>query len=210
MWSNIFSLFCPWQFYSYYVIFTRYNNFRRKQPCGTRFLFWCYHFFDDPFSFGTLSMCLFGWVVHLALLLARPYHVWQDLPWRIKVWFTSSRISHPSTIILSTARFLRIFSVSLTSSCIIWRRQNEKTQFQIQRKHCNWSHIYQCQLLQHKDSLITKKWFWDQRIHHCSFYCSFSINLIKPKHLVITYRNWVKIDNKDWKNEHIWLFGKQY
>lgn len=50
----------------------------------------------------------------------------------------------------------------------------------------------------------------DQRTHHWSFYCSFSINLIKLKHLVITYGNWLKIDNKDWKNEHIWLFGKQY
>lgn len=40
------------------------------------------------------------------------------LPWRIKVWLVSSKISQPSTIVLSMARFFRMFSVSLTSSCI--------------------------------------------------------------------------------------------
>lgn len=40
------------------------------------------------------------------------------LPWRIKVWLVSSNMSQPSTMVLSMARFLRMFSVSLTSSCI--------------------------------------------------------------------------------------------
>lgn len=43
----------------------------------------------------------------------------EDLPWRMKVWLVSSKISQPSTIILSMARFFLMFSVSLTSSCII-------------------------------------------------------------------------------------------
>lgn len=42
----------------------------------------------------------------------------QVLPWRMKVWLVSSKMSQPSTIILSMARFFRMFSVSLTSSCI--------------------------------------------------------------------------------------------
>lgn len=164
MWSNIFPLFCPWQFYSYDGIFTRYINFRRKKTCGNHFLFWCHHFFDDHFFFWHPKYVLI-WLSSSSGSITgacktHVSHVWQDLPWRIKVWFTSSRISHPSTIILSTARFLRIFSVSLTSSCIIWKKQNEKIQFQMQRKYCNWSHIYQCQLLQYKDSLFIKKWFW--------------------------------------------------
>lgn len=40
------------------------------------------------------------------------------LPCRTKTWLTSSRISQPSTIIRSTAKFFRRFSVSETSSCI--------------------------------------------------------------------------------------------
>lgn len=40
------------------------------------------------------------------------------LPCRTNTWFTSSKISQPSTIIRSTARFFRKFSVSDTSSCI--------------------------------------------------------------------------------------------
>ena len=42
----------------------------------------------------------------------------KDLPWRMKVWLVSSKISQPSTIILSMARFFLMFSVSLTSSCM--------------------------------------------------------------------------------------------
>lgn len=45
------------------------------------------------------------------------------LPWRTKVWLVSRRISQPSVIIRSMARFLRMFSVSLTSSCMILGRQ---------------------------------------------------------------------------------------
>uniref|UniRef100_A0A1I8IAY9 Sema domain-containing protein n=1 Tax=Macrostomum lignano TaxID=282301 RepID=A0A1I8IAY9_9PLAT len=41
-------------------------------------------------------------------------------PWRTKIWFTSSRISQPSTMSRSMAKFLRMFSVSDTSSCITW------------------------------------------------------------------------------------------
>lgn len=43
----------------------------------------------------------------------------QVLPWRMKVWLVSSKMSQPSTIILSMARFFLMFSVSLTSSCMI-------------------------------------------------------------------------------------------
>lgn len=43
----------------------------------------------------------------------------EDSPWRMKVWLVSSRMSQPSTIILSMARFFLMFSVSLTSSCMI-------------------------------------------------------------------------------------------
>lgn len=48
----------------------------------------------------------------------------EDLPWRMKVWLVSSKISQPSTIILSMARFFLMFSVSLTSSCIILSRHS--------------------------------------------------------------------------------------
>lgn len=53
-----------------------------------------------------------------------PGGAWTKLPCRTKTWFTSSRISQPSTIIRSTARFLRRFSVSETSSCICLPRAN--------------------------------------------------------------------------------------
>ena len=43
-------------------------------------------------------------------------------PCLTNVWLTSSKMSQPSTIILSIARFLRMFSVSLTSSCIICKQ----------------------------------------------------------------------------------------
>lgn len=46
-------------------------------------------------------------------------------PCLTKVWLVSSRISQPSMIILSIARFFRIFSVSLTSSCIILKEGEE-------------------------------------------------------------------------------------
>lgn len=42
----------------------------------------------------------------------------ENLPCLTKVWLVSRRISQPSTIILSMARFFLMFSVSLTSSCI--------------------------------------------------------------------------------------------
>ncbi len=43
-------------------------------------------------------------------------------PCLTKVWLVSRRISQPSTIIRSIARFFLMFSVSLTSSCmILWR-----------------------------------------------------------------------------------------
>lgn len=41
------------------------------------------------------------------------------VPCLTKVWLVSSRISQPSMIMRSMARFFRMFSVSLTSSCII-------------------------------------------------------------------------------------------
>lgn len=47
----------------------------------------------------------------------------EALPCLTKVWLVSSRISQPSMIIRSMARFFRMFSVSLTSSCIILRGQ---------------------------------------------------------------------------------------
>lgn len=42
-----------------------------------------------------------------------------DLPCLTKVWLVSRRISQPSTIMRSMARFFLMFSVSLTSSCMI-------------------------------------------------------------------------------------------
>lgn len=47
------------------------------------------------------------------------------VPCRTKVWLVSSRISQPSMIIRSIARFFRMFSVSLTSSCIILKEGDE-------------------------------------------------------------------------------------
>lgn len=47
------------------------------------------------------------------------------VPCRTKVWLVSSRISQPSMIIRSIARFFRMFSVSLTSSCIILKEGGE-------------------------------------------------------------------------------------
>lgn len=52
-----------------------------------------------------------------------------DAPCLTKVWLVSSRISQPSIIMRSMARFFRMFSVSLTSSCIILRGQ-ERSQRQ--------------------------------------------------------------------------------
>ena len=46
-------------------------------------------------------------------------------PCLIKIWLTSSNISQPSAICLSMDRFLRMFSVSLTSSCITCRQQQK-------------------------------------------------------------------------------------
>lgn len=42
-------------------------------------------------------------------------------PCLTNVWLTSSKISQPSMIILSMDRFFLMFSVSLTSSCIIYK-----------------------------------------------------------------------------------------
>ena len=39
-----------------------------------------------------------------------------SVPCLTNIWLTSSKMSHPSTIILSMAKFLRMFSVSLTWS----------------------------------------------------------------------------------------------
>lgn len=70
-------------------------------------------------------------------LLSRPLPggTCTKLPWRTNTWLTSSRMSHPSTIIRSTARFLRRFSVSETSSCICLVRKREKQteQFSLSR-----------------------------------------------------------------------------
>lgn len=43
----------------------------------------------------------------------------EAVPCLTKVWLVSRRISQPSIIMRSMARFFRMFSVSLTSSCII-------------------------------------------------------------------------------------------
>lgn len=56
---------------------------------------------------------------HLHLDLRREDARWQELPCLTKVWLVSRRISQPSTIMRSIARFFLIFSVSLTSSCMI-------------------------------------------------------------------------------------------
>lgn len=45
-------------------------------------------------------------------------------PCLTNVWLVSNRMSQPSTIILSMARFFRMFSVSLTSSCIILKAEH--------------------------------------------------------------------------------------
>lgn len=47
----------------------------------------------------------------------------QGLPCLTKVWLVSRRISQPSTIMRSIAKFFLMFSVSLTSSCIILRKR---------------------------------------------------------------------------------------
>lgn len=53
----------------------------------------------------------------------------QVLPWRMKVWLVSSKMSQPSTIILSMARFFLMFSVSLTSSCMtLWNTRQKASQ----------------------------------------------------------------------------------
>ena len=46
---------------------------------------------------------------------------WIRVPWRTKTWLTSSKMSQPSTIILSIARFFRMFSVSETCSKMLER-----------------------------------------------------------------------------------------
>lgn len=48
-----------------------------------------------------------------------PVGICAAVPCLTKVWLVSRRISQPSMIIRSMARFFRMFSVSLTSSCII-------------------------------------------------------------------------------------------
>lgn len=63
----------------------------------------------------------------------------EDVPWRMNVWLVSSKISQPSTIILSMARFFLMFSVSLTSSCIIL---SDRTQTGSQRAPPG--SLYQC------------------------------------------------------------------
>lgn len=55
----------------------------------------------------------------LPLLRSLPGPGRQGIPCLTKVWLVSSRISQPSMIMRSMARFFRMFSVSLTSSCII-------------------------------------------------------------------------------------------
>ena len=47
------------------------------------------------------------------------YTCQQELPCLTNVWLVSRRISQPSTIMRSIARFFLMFSVSLTSSCMI-------------------------------------------------------------------------------------------
>ena len=46
---------------------------------------------------------------------------WIRVPWRTKTWLTSSKMSQPSTIILSIARFFRMFSVSETCNKMLER-----------------------------------------------------------------------------------------
>lgn len=48
-------------------------------------------------------------------------------PCLTNVWLVSNRMSQPSTIILSMARFFLMFSVSLTSSCIILTKNPEQS-----------------------------------------------------------------------------------
>lgn len=55
----------------------------------------------------------FSYVVIIMLLVKNECRI-KNVPWRTKTWLTSRRISQPSTIIRSTARFFRKFSVSLT------------------------------------------------------------------------------------------------
>lgn len=64
----------------------------------------CYLSLEVPFQ-SSVHVCVFG--------------VGVDLPCLTKVWLVSRRISQPSTIIRSMARFFLMFSVSLTSSCMI-------------------------------------------------------------------------------------------
>lgn len=51
----------------------------------------------------------------------KPNEWCQELPCLTNVWLVSRRISQPSTIMRSIARFFLMFSVSLTSSCMILR-----------------------------------------------------------------------------------------
>ena len=46
--------------------------------------------------------------------LSRLWMVWTNVPCLMNIWLTSKRMSQPSTIIRSMAKFFRMFSVSLT------------------------------------------------------------------------------------------------
>lgn len=65
----------------------------------------------------SLLICAAAALLHLDLKQVDAR--WQELPCLTKVWLVSRRISQPSTIIRSIARFFLMFSVSLTSSCMI-------------------------------------------------------------------------------------------
>lgn len=53
----------------------------------------------------------------------------------MNTWFTSNSMSHPPTMIRSMAKLLRMFSVSLTSSCICcgW-------EWKVGEQRCKWTH----------------------------------------------------------------------
>lgn len=71
-----------------------------------------------PYFLSHESICCFE-----RILRQRFVKDWKNrAPWRINICSTSSNSSQPSANWRSMERFRRIFSVSLTSSCITWNQ----------------------------------------------------------------------------------------
>ena len=103
----------------------------------------------------------------------------QDSPCLTNVWLVSRRMSQPSTIMRSMARFLRMFSVSLTSSCIIlWRGTNgDITRYE--QQVCHFYFIFQsCLIGRHTHTHTQLQYNNSLRIiHHMQAICIISTNI---------------------------------